>query len=195
MAKGSSRSTADVDGRSGGCVGEYRRSGGRPLPGGTTGTEDPNLAVPGDLSDPPGTYGEPVAVKDGGFGKRSGETGRSKDRNRAPDRLHNAHRPHRSLHQRPPTGATPPLSGAIIRPLRRNRLGGLIHEYVLSHDVTGFSAPTGSGVRRADQDAQRLCQHHGYGRHPTSHLAHHRRPQFRTTFDSTPRSGNVRDLH
>ena len=63
MAKGSSRSTADVDGRSGGCVGEYRRSGGRPLPGGTTGTEDPNLAVPGDLLDPPGTYGEPVAVK------------------------------------------------------------------------------------------------------------------------------------
>ena len=34
MAKGSSKSTADVDGRSGGCVGEYRRSGGRPLPGG-----------------------------------------------------------------------------------------------------------------------------------------------------------------
>jgi hypothetical protein len=28
---GSSRSTADVHGRSGGCVGEYRRSGGRPL--------------------------------------------------------------------------------------------------------------------------------------------------------------------
>jgi transposase InsO family protein len=43
---------------------------------------------------------------------------------------YNAHRPHRSLHQRPPTGATPPLSGATIRPLRRNRLGGLIHEYV-----------------------------------------------------------------
>ena len=31
--------------------------------GGTTGTEDPNLAVPGGLSDPPGTYGEPVAVR------------------------------------------------------------------------------------------------------------------------------------
>jgi hypothetical protein len=29
-----------------------------------------------------------------------------------------------------PTGATPPLSGATIRPLRRSRLGGLIHEYV-----------------------------------------------------------------
>ena len=42
----------------------------------------------------------------------------------------NAHRPHRSLHQRPPAGATPPLCGATIRPLRRNRLGGLIHEYV-----------------------------------------------------------------
>jgi putative transposase len=43
---------------------------------------------------------------------------------------YNAHRPHRSLHHRPPTGATPPLSGATIRPQRRNRLGGLIHEYV-----------------------------------------------------------------
>ena len=26
--------------------------------------------------------------------------------------------------------------------MRRDRLGGLLHEYVLSHDVTGFSAPT-----------------------------------------------------
>ena len=43
---------------------------------------------------------------------------------------YNAHRPHRSLRQRPPTGATPPLSGATIRPLRRDRLGGLVHEYV-----------------------------------------------------------------
>src|SRR3954451_12389607 len=63
MAKGPSKSTADVNGRSGGCVGEYRRSGGRPLWGGTTGTEDPTHAVPGGLYDPPGTYGEPVAVK------------------------------------------------------------------------------------------------------------------------------------
>ena len=43
---------------------------------------------------------------------------------------YNAHRPHRSLHQRPPAGHTPPRSGAGIRPLRRDRLGGLIHEYV-----------------------------------------------------------------
>ena len=43
---------------------------------------------------------------------------------------YNAHRPHRTLHQRPPVGDTPPRSGAIIRPLRRDRLGGLIHEYV-----------------------------------------------------------------
>ena len=32
--------------------------------------------------------------------------------------------------QRPPAGGTPPRSGAAIRPLRRDRLGGLIHEYV-----------------------------------------------------------------
>jgi putative transposase len=43
---------------------------------------------------------------------------------------YNAHRPHRSLHQRPPKGGTPPPSEAVIRPLRRDRLGGLIHEYV-----------------------------------------------------------------
>jgi putative transposase len=43
---------------------------------------------------------------------------------------YNAHRPHRSLDQRPPAGRTIPPSGANIRPLRRDRLGGLIHEYV-----------------------------------------------------------------
>jgi len=43
---------------------------------------------------------------------------------------YNAHRPHRSLHQRPPTGGTPPPSGAVIRPLRRDPLDGLLHEYV-----------------------------------------------------------------
>jgi putative transposase len=43
---------------------------------------------------------------------------------------YNAHRPHRSLHQRPPAGNTPPPSGATVRPLRRDRLGGLIYEYV-----------------------------------------------------------------
>jgi transposase InsO family protein len=43
---------------------------------------------------------------------------------------YNTHRPHRSLHQRPPAGRTPPLSAATVRPLRRDRLGGLVHEYV-----------------------------------------------------------------
>ena len=43
---------------------------------------------------------------------------------------YNTHRPHRSLHQQPPAGATPPPSGAHVRPLRRDRLGGLVHEYV-----------------------------------------------------------------
>jgi transposase InsO family protein len=42
----------------------------------------------------------------------------------------NTHRPHRSLDQRPPTGGTPPRSEATVRPLRRDRLGGLIHEYM-----------------------------------------------------------------
>jgi transposase InsO family protein len=43
---------------------------------------------------------------------------------------YNTHRPHRSLRQQPPAGRTPPPSTAIVRPLRRDRLGGLVHEYV-----------------------------------------------------------------
>ena len=43
---------------------------------------------------------------------------------------YNGHRPHRALHQQPPTGGTQPRSEAVIRTLRRDRLGGLVHEYV-----------------------------------------------------------------
>ena len=43
---------------------------------------------------------------------------------------YNAHRPHRALGQLPPTGRTPAPSGAAVRPLRRDRFGGLLHEYV-----------------------------------------------------------------
>jgi len=43
---------------------------------------------------------------------------------------YNAHRPHRSLDQHPPAGRTPLASGATVRPLRRDRLGGLPHEYL-----------------------------------------------------------------
>src|SRR5512133_2955840 len=43
---------------------------------------------------------------------------------------YNAHRPHRSLDQHPPARPTPPPCEATVRPLRRDRLGGLIHEYV-----------------------------------------------------------------
>ena len=43
---------------------------------------------------------------------------------------YNTHRPHRSLDQPPPAGRTPPPSGATVRPLRRDRLGGLVHEYL-----------------------------------------------------------------
>jgi putative transposase len=41
----------------------------------------------------------------------------------------NAHRPHRSLDQRSPVSGAPPCSDATVRPLRRDRLSGLI-EYV-----------------------------------------------------------------
>ncbi len=43
---------------------------------------------------------------------------------------HNSHRPHRALEQSPPAGRPhPPALGANVRVLRRDRLGGLIHEY------------------------------------------------------------------
>ena len=43
---------------------------------------------------------------------------------------YNTRRPHRTLHQNPPAGRQgPPAPGASIRILRRDRLGGLIHEY------------------------------------------------------------------
>jgi putative transposase len=43
---------------------------------------------------------------------------------------YNTHRPHRTLHQNPPAGRQdPPAAGTSIRVLRRDRPGGLIHEY------------------------------------------------------------------
>ena len=43
---------------------------------------------------------------------------------------YNRHSPHRSLQQQPPAGHTPPPFTATVRPLRQDRLGGLVHEYV-----------------------------------------------------------------
>jgi transposase InsO family protein len=43
---------------------------------------------------------------------------------------YNTHRLHRSLQQHPPAGRTPPPYGTTVQPLRRDRLGGLVHEYV-----------------------------------------------------------------
>src|SRR5512133_2422720 len=43
---------------------------------------------------------------------------------------YNLHRSHRSLHQRPPVGDTRRPTGTPVRVLRRDRLGGLLHEYV-----------------------------------------------------------------
>jgi len=43
---------------------------------------------------------------------------------------YNVHRPHRTLQQNPPAGLVHrPAPGANVRVLRRDRLGGLIHEY------------------------------------------------------------------
>jgi putative transposase len=43
---------------------------------------------------------------------------------------YNSRRPHRALHQNPPARPVHPLGDVTgMRVLRRNRLGGLIHEY------------------------------------------------------------------
>jgi transposase InsO family protein len=43
---------------------------------------------------------------------------------------YNSHRPHRALRQSPPAGRPhPPDLGANVRVMRRDQLGGLIHEY------------------------------------------------------------------
>lgn len=42
---------------------------------------------------------------------------------------YNTHRPHRSLDQRPPDGRNDQSPSGSVRVLRRDRLGGLIHEY------------------------------------------------------------------
>jgi transposase InsO family protein len=48
----------------------------------------------------------------------------------------NHHRPHRALHQAAPLRPlSPPESQPDLRLRRRDRLGGLIHEYARSHDV------------------------------------------------------------
>jgi transposase InsO family protein len=55
---------------------------------------------------------------------------------------YNAHRPHRSLHQRPPEGGTRPRPAAVIR--RSDEIGSAASytSTSRSHDMTEFSAPT-----------------------------------------------------
>jgi putative transposase len=49
---------------------------------------------------------------------------------RAYIRHHNEHRPHRSLAQRPPLAKPPPTKAPLPNQIgRRDRLGGLLHEY------------------------------------------------------------------
>jgi putative transposase len=43
---------------------------------------------------------------------------------------YNTHRPHRSLNQHPPEGPTPQPCEGTVRPLRQDRLGGLVHTYL-----------------------------------------------------------------
>src|SRR4051812_24479551 len=69
------------------------------------------------------------------------ETDRSKDRHRASDRLHNAHRPHRSLQQHSTAGATDPLSGAPIHRCDETDSAASYRSTCRSHDATGSRHP------------------------------------------------------
>ncbi|MCU1662698.1 MAG: putative transposase, partial [Pseudonocardia sp.] len=81
---------------------------------------------------------------------------------------YNTHRPHRSLHQHPPAGRTPPDPGATVRPLRRDRLGGLIHEYL---QVAWRDRVLGTHGSAVDVAAPR----HSRGGRAGQNRTHHRR--------------------
>jgi transposase InsO family protein len=58
----------------------------------------------------------------------------------------NAHRPHRSLDQRPPTGALPHVPARPSGRYDETGSAASSTNACRSHEVTGFSAPTGSDV-------------------------------------------------
>ncbi|HSU09268.1 MAG TPA: integrase core domain-containing protein [Pseudonocardia sp.] len=62
---------------------------------------------------------------------------------------YNTHRPHRSLHQQPPTGATPPPPTAALDCCDEIDSAASYTSTCRSHDVTAFSAPTGRGTVRS----------------------------------------------
>ncbi len=121
-------------GRSGGYVGEYRRSGNRPLSGGTTGTEDPNQAVPGVWQ----TTGRPTwglrrarcgesrtAGSGSGPGKRAGRktgTAPRTDFTTCSGRIEPSS-------CAPPRPESPVPEPVLDRIRRRPILGGLINQY------------------------------------------------------------------
>ena len=63
-----------------------------------------------------------------------------------PPMHYNSHRPHRSLHQRPPVGRTLPRAGAVSGPC--DEIGSAVSYTSMcrSPDVTGFSAPIRCGT-------------------------------------------------
>jgi Integrase core domain len=64
---------------------------------------------------------------------------------------YNTHRPHRALAQNPPAGRTDPSTeGAAVRVLRRDQLGGLIHEYaqVACANRAGMGGPSEASPER-----------------------------------------------
>jgi hypothetical protein len=72
---------------------------------------------------------------------------------------YNTHRPHRSLHQHPPAGrTTPPPPDRSTPPLRRDRLGGLLHEYIMA-SASGTPVSAIARLVAADEDTVRDVIH------------------------------------
>jgi putative transposase len=81
----------------------------------------------------------------------------------------NTHRPHRALNQATPLRALLDPADADIKVIRRDRLGGLLHEYApRPHEVTQYSAPTGSSEDPSWRPHQRIPG--GIGQPANSHV-------------------------
>ena len=101
-------------------------------PGGPGGERGPTHGCRGALiRRPPGHRGGVRAAARRGPDMRGGlrrrrwtNSGRALRRRFTPVQHYNAHRPDPSPQQRPPEGTARPRSAAVVRPLRRTRLGG-----------------------------------------------------------------------
>ena len=111
---------------------------------------------------------------------------------------YNTHRPHRSLHQHPPAGTLP---RPPERPFGRcDEIASVVSYTSIcrSHDVTEFSAPTGSmGPRRSPGERLDLARRHrepgreGGGHNGGGSERHHPVPRDQLTIGHTVQAGHA----